>query len=247
MAGLPVCAADLSPQLQAVRALVENKKYAEAIAQYEKLLQEASRPLQGPVQFEIAALHATMGNADRALAMMDQAVQSGFDDCLAIAQRQELKLIQGDPRFLQPVSRIRISEPDRKELFWLKAEILNVSHDTKMMITENVNRVDTGITVVPQSLVPVRETSSPGVLFHRELLRMMQQSQIRYVFEADKLRMRHVTNMRIITGGASAQQVAISLRFAASNAEERKRSIEARKFSLSPATDPTPRPCSDYK
>ncbi len=60
VAGLPVRAADLSPQLQAVRALVENKKYVEAIAQYERLLQEAPRPLQGPVQFEIAALHAAV-------------------------------------------------------------------------------------------------------------------------------------------------------------------------------------------
>ncbi len=240
--GLPQPATDVAQQLQTVKELVEAKKFAEAIAEYETLLRDAPKPLHGPMQFEIAALHAVLGNRDRALLLMHQAVQSGFDDCAAV-QREELKPLRGDPGFNELFSRIRISEADLKELSWLKMELMNVSHDTRMMIAENVNRVDTGITFVAQSVIPVRETASPGVLFNRELLEMMHQRQRRYVLEADKLRMSHVTKMTIISGARSAQEVALSSSYAQRNAEQRKRAIEARKFTLSPGVGTAPRPC----
>ncbi len=74
---------------------------------------------------------------------------------------------------------------------------------------------------------------------------MMHQLQRQYVFEADKLRIRHLTNMTIISGGASYEQVARSSRLAALAAEERKRAIEARKFTLPPGMGTTLRSCSE--
>lgn len=245
--GVPLPGDDLSQQLLTVRQLVEGKKYGEAIEAYEKVLQEAPKSLQGPVQFEMAVLQAAMGNTDRSLAMMEQAIQSGFDDCLAIQLQEELKALRSNARFNELCSHVRVSEADLKELYWLKAEILNVSHETKMMIMANVNRVDSGITAISQSPIPARETTSPGVFFNRELLRMMHQLQKRYVFEADKARMRHLTTMTIISGGASYEQVARSSRLAELAAEERKRAIETRKFTLLPGVGTTPRSCSDYK
>ncbi len=241
--GTPVRAADYSQQLLAIMELVEAKNYTAAIAGYEKFLQQAPKSLQGPVQFEIASLHAALGNRDRALAMMEQAIQSGFDDCLAIEQYEEWKSIKSDPRFRQLHSRVRVSEADLKELSWMKAEIQNIQHDTKMMITQNINRVDAGMTAIPQSTVPTRETASPGVLFNREVLKVMHLVQRHYVFESDKARMGHVTNMTIISGGPSYEQVARSARFADLAAEERKRAINARKFSLPPGVGTTPRSC----
>ncbi|MGE5358091.1 MAG: tetratricopeptide repeat protein [Bacteroidales bacterium] len=246
LGGLPAPATDLVQQLQAVRDLVQAKKFAEAITEYEKLLRDAPKSLQGPIQFEIAALHAVLGNRDRALVLMDQAVQSGFDDCAAV-EREELKPLGSDLALDELFSRIRISEADLRELSWLKTELLNVSHETKMMITENTTRVDTGITVVSQSAMPVRDTDSPGVLFNRELLKMMHQAQRRYVMEADKLRMSHVTKMTIISGARSAQQVALSSSYAQRNAEQRKLAIDARRFALVPGVGTTPRPCSAWK
>ncbi len=246
LGGLPQPAANLVQQLQGVQELIDAKKFAEAIAEYEKVLRDAPKPLQGPMEFEIATLHTMLGDTDRALRLIDQAIQSGFDDCPAV-RRDQLKAFRSDPGFNDMVSRIRISEADLKELYWLKAELLNVSHDTKMMITENINRVDAGMTVVLQSPIPVRETASPGVLFNRELLKMMHQSQRRYVLQADKLRLSHVTKMTIISGGPSAQQVALSSSYAQGNAEARKRAIDARKFALPPGVGTTPRPCSAWK
>ncbi len=246
LGGLPLPAIDLVQQLQAVKELVDAGKFPEAIAEYEKLLKDAPRSLQGPVEFEIAALHAVLGNRDRALALMEQAVQSGFDDCGAV-QREELKALRSDSGVNELMSRIRVSEADLKELYWLKAELLNVSHETKMMIAENMNRVDGGMTVVSQSAIPIRETSSPGVLFNRELLKMMHQRQRWYVLQADKLRIGHVTKMTIISGAPSAQRVTLSSTYAQRSAVERKRAIDARRFALTPGTGTTPRPCGAWE
>jgi hypothetical protein len=198
------------------------------------------------MEFEIATLHMLLGNRDRALGLIGQAVQSGFDDCGA-PQREALNALRSDSGFTEMVSRMRISEADLNELRWLKTELLNVSHETKMMITENINRVDGGMTVVWQSAIPVRETSSPGVLFNRELLRMMHQRQRGYVLQADKLRISHVTKMTIISGGPSAQQVSLSSAYAQRSAEERKRAIDARRFAVPPGVGATPRPCGAWK
>ena len=243
--GLLLPAEDLSQQLLIIKQLVEGKEYAEAIVAYENLLQKAPQSLRGSVQFEIAGLYAALGNTDRSLAIMEQAIQSGFDDCLAIQQNEKLNAAGSDPRFKEFYSRVRVSEADLKELYWLKAEIQNVSHETKIMIMANTNRMDGGITVIPQSAVPARETVSSGVLFNRELLRMMHQLQRQYVFEADKARIRHVTTMITISGRASYEQMARSSRLAALAAEERKRAIEARKFSLPPGMGAIPRSCSE--
>ncbi len=243
---LPLPATDLIPRLQGVQELIDAKKFTEAIAEYEKVLRDAPRSLQGPMEFEIATLHTMLGNRDRAMWLIDQAIQSGFDDCAAV-QREQLKGLRNESGFNEMVSRMRISEADLNELYWLKAELLNVSHETKMMIVENTNRVDGGMTVVSQSAIPIRETASPGVLFNRELLRMMHQRQRRYVLQADKLRISHVTKMTIISGGPSAQQVALSSSYAQRSAVERKRAIDARGFALSPGMGTTPRPCGAWK
>lgn len=238
-----VLAADYSQELFTILQLVQNKKYSEAIAGYEKFLQQAPKSLQGPVQFEIASLHALLGDKEGALTAMAQAIQSGFDDCLAVQQYEEWKPFRTDPRFNELKSRMRISGADSKEILWLKAEFENVSHDTKMMIIENTNRVDGDMTSVPQSTIPVRETSSPGVLFNRELVKMQHQAQRSYVLQADQARIRHVTNMAIISGPPSYDRVAISSRIADSAAEQRRLAIQARRFTVPAGVGTTPQPC----
>ena len=59
--------------------------------------------------------------------------------------------------------------------------------------------------------------------------------------------MRHLTSMRIISGGPSYEQVARSSRLAELAAEEQRRAVEARKFTLPPGLGTTPRSCSEYK
>jgi hypothetical protein len=240
-------AADEWQQLRPILELVRNKQYPEAITGYEKYLQQGPKALRGQVEFEIATMHSALGNTQRALIVLEQAIQSGFDNCIAIQQDADLKPIRNDPRFQELYARVRISEADLKELYWLKAEMQNIGHDTNMMITENMTRADGGITIVSRSMVPVRETASPGVLFYREMVKVSQQQQTEYVFQADKARIRHITNMAIISGGSSSQVAARSSYLAARSAEERKRAIDARRFSLPPEAGTTPRPCGEWR
>jgi hypothetical protein len=243
----PFVAAEEWQQLLPILELVGNKQYPEAIAGYEKYLQQAPKALRGPVTFEIATMHSALGNTERALVMLEQAIQSGFDDCIAIQQDADLKPIRNDPRFQELYSRVRISGADLKELYWLKSEVQNISHDTKMMITENTARADGGSTIFTQSIIPIRETASPGVLFKREIVKVAQQKQREYVLAADKARIGHLTRMTIISGGASSERAARSSYIARRAAEERMRAIDARKFSLAPEAGATPRPCGEWK
>jgi hypothetical protein len=236
-----------SDQLIQILQLVDEKKYAEAIEGYEKFLQSAPKPLHGPVQFEMATLHAGLGETEKALKMMQKSIESGFDDCIAVAQYTEWKSIKSNPQFQSLHEKIRISEADLKELYWLKAEIEHVNHDTKMMITENMNRKDTHLTTIPQSGLPVRPTSSTGVLFNRELLKIMHEVQRFYVMQSDQARMEHVTAMAMIAGGTSQEQILESARLADLAAQERQRAIQARKFSLPPGAGTTPRSCAEWK
>jgi hypothetical protein len=246
--GIVADAAVDSDQLIQILQLVDEKKYAEAIAGYEKFLQSAPKPLHGPVQFEMATLHAGLGNTEKALKMMQQSIESGFDDCIAVAQYTEWKSIQSNPQFQTLHGKIRISEADLKELYWLKAEIEHVNHDTKMMITENMNRKDTHMTTIPQSELPLRPTASSGVLFNRELLKIMHEVQRFYVMQSDKARMEHVTAMSVIAGGGTSEaEILQSARLADHAAQERQRAILARKFSLPAAAGTTPRSCAEWK
>jgi hypothetical protein len=238
--------ADYSDQLFEIMQVVDEKKYAEAISGYEKFLKTAPQSLHGAVQFEIATLRAALGQKDPALSQMEQAVQSGFDDCLAAVQYDEWKPFRADARFTDLFQKAQISEADLQELHWLKSEIEHVNHDTKMMITENTNRMDTNFTVIPQSQIPNRSTTSSGVLFNREILKMMHEVQRSFVMQSDTARIEHVTSMAIISGGTSSEQILESSRLASHAAEERKGAIQGRRFLASASAGTAPRSCSDW-
>jgi hypothetical protein len=116
-----------------------------------------------------------------------------------------------------------------------------------MMITENTNRMDTGITAIPQSEIPIRKTTSPAVLFNREMLKTIHEVQRYYVAESDKARMEHVGTMGVISGGTSSQEMLESARLADQAADERKRAIQQRRFSLPPNAGTTSQVCSELQ
>jgi hypothetical protein len=239
--------ADLSKELFPILQLVDEKKYDEAIAGYENLLKSVPANLAGPIRFEIASLYAAKEDQNRPFALFTQAVENGFDDCIAPGQYEEWKPLRNDPRMNALFSKMQISEADLKELFWLRSEIEHVIHDTKMMITENTNRMDTGITAIPQSEIPIRKTTSPAVLFNREMLKTIHEVQRYYVAESDKARMEHVGTMGVISGGTSSQEMLESARLADQAADERKRAIQQRRFSLPPNAGTTSQVCSELQ
>jgi hypothetical protein len=150
-----------------------------------------------------------------------------------------------NPKATQALAGMRIAEADFRELIWLKSKVEHAEHDARMMITENVNRVDQQPTEVPQAQLPTRPTTSAGVLYWRQQLLLMQRAQREFVERSDEERMTHAATMGVIAGAPGAAALE-SARRARAAAEARKAEIHKRAFV--PVTTPSDRtkPCSEW-
>ena len=235
-------------ELLKISQLTDNKQYREAINGYKSLQAQPTTPawLKAGSEYEIAEIYAVLNDPVNAIAAFGRSVQLGFDDCITPRGSERLAAILKNPKANEALATMKISEADFRELIWLKAEVQNAHHDAKMMIIENTNRLDTQITQVPQSQLPVRSTNSAGVLYWRQLLLMVQKIQRYYVGQADLQRMKHVTTMAIIRGGSSASAAAESARRAQAAAQSRE--AEIRKRAFAPMSTPSGRvmPCSEW-
>jgi len=92
----PVVAADEWQQLLPILELVGNKQYPEAIASYEKYLQQAQRLCGAPWNLKLPPCTPRWEYRAGAV-MLEQAIQSGFDDCISIQQDADLKPIRNHP------------------------------------------------------------------------------------------------------------------------------------------------------
>ena len=227
--------------------LTDNKEYQEAITVYKRLQAQPATPgwLKAASEYEMAELYGAMNETDNAIAALGRAVQLGFDDCITPRSAERLASVLKDPRANQVLGGMKISDGDFRELVWLRAEAQNVHHDARTMIIENTNRLDHGITEIPQSHVPTHPTSSAGVMYWRLQVLAVQKIQRDYVRRADLSRMKHVTTMGIISGGISASATLESARRAQAAAESRKAAIRSRAFVPVTTSAGRPRPCPE--
>jgi hypothetical protein len=131
-------------------------------------------------------------------------------------------------------------------LFWLKSEMSNLEHDIKMMITENINRLDSDFTETPQSQIPSRQTSSPSVLYARKNVMLMQQIQKTYVKQSDEERIQHNATMGVINSAPDQQAILISKQQAAERADARRKAISQRTYKQLPGNSNELKTCSSY-
>jgi hypothetical protein len=121
---------------------------------------------------------------DRALAHLDAAVTAGFNDCVAL-HAAALRPLHEDPRFRAIYQRIRITAADLDELAWIHQEMHLMSRDAARASTENIGRLDTGISRLPQAFVPTRVPNTPGVLIARIDLAATQTTLQRAIMKAE--------------------------------------------------------------
>ena len=138
-----------------------------------------------------------------------------------------------------------ITEADLRELVWLKSEVEHAEHDARMMITDNINRVDQQATEIPQAQLPSRPTTSAGVLYWRSQLLLIQRAQREFVKKSDEERMVHAATMGVISG-VSQSAVLESARRARAAAESRKVEIGKRAFVPVKTSSDQPKPCSEW-
>jgi hypothetical protein len=239
---------DYIDQLIKLTQLSDNQQYREAINGYKKLESQPGAPdwLKAGSEYEIAELYGELNETDNAIAALNNAVQLGFDDCLTPRASKRLATILKNPKATQALAAMKISEGDFRELVWLKSEVEHAEHDARMMITDNINRVDQQSTEIPQAQLPTRQTHSPGVLYWRQQLLLIQRAQREFVTKSDEERMVHAATMGVING-ASPSAVLESARQARASAESRKAEIRKRAFVPVATSSGRPKPCSEWR
>jgi len=239
---------DYIDQLIKLSQLSDNQQYREAISGYKRLASQPGAPewLKAGAEYEIAELYGELNEIDNAIAALNNAVQLGFDDCLTPRTSKRLATILKNPKTTQVLAGMKITEADFRELVWLKSEVEHAEHDARMMITDNVNRVDQQPTEIPQAQLPTRPTRSAGVLYWRQQLLLIQRAQREFVKNSDEERMAHAATMGVISG-SSQSAVLESARQARASAESRKAEIRKRAFVAVTTSSDSPKPCSEWR
>ena len=239
---------DYIDQLIKLSQLSDNQQYREAINGYKRLESQPGAPewLKAGAEYEVAELYGELNEIDNAIAALNNAVQLGFDDCLTPRTSKRLATILRNPKATQVLARMKITEGDFRELIWLKSEVEHAEHDARMMITDNINRVDQQSTEIPQAELPRRPTHSAGVLYWRQQLLLIQRAQREFVKRSDEERMAHAATMGVISG-SSQSAVLESARQARASAESRKAEIRKRAFVGVTTSSDSPKPCSEWR
>src|ERR1044071_2545649 len=247
-AGVAHAQQDYLDELIKLSELSSSKQYREAIDGYKRLESQPGAPnwLKAGSEYEIAELYGQLNDTDNAIAALNNAVQLGFDDCLAPRSSKPLATVLKDPRATQVLAGMKITEGDFRELVWLKSEVEHADHDARMMITANINRLDQQFTEIPQAQLPTRPTHSAGVLYWRQQLLMIQKVQRQFVMKSDQERIKHAATMAVL-GGTSQSAVLESARQALAAAESRKAEILKRAFVPVPTSSAAPKPCSELR
>ena len=214
---------DYIDQLIKLTELSDNQQYREAINGYKRLESQPGAPawLKAGSEYEIAELYAQLNETDNAIAALNNAVRLGFDDCLTPRTSKRLATILKNPKAIEVLAGMKITEGDFRELVWLKSEVEHAEHDARMMITDNINRVDQQSTDIPQAQLPTRPTRSAGVLYWRQQLLLIQRAQREFVKKSDEERMVHAATMGVINGASSSAALE-SARQARATAESRR-------------------------
>jgi len=238
---------DYIDQLIKLSELSSNQQYREAINGYKKLQAQPGAPawLMAGSEYEIADLYGALNENDNAITALSRAAQLGYDDCLSPRASEHLSTILTSPKATQALAEMKITEADFRELVWLKSEVEHAEHDARLMITDNINRVDQQATEIPQAQLPTRPTTSAGVLYWRQQLLLIQRAQREFVTKSDKERMVHAATMGVIAGG-SQSAVLESARQAQATAESRRAEIRKRAFVPPASSTDRAKPCSEW-
>jgi hypothetical protein len=239
---------DYIDQLIKLSELSDNQQYREAINGYKRLASQPGAPgwLKAGAEYEIAELYGELNETENAIAALNNAVQLGFDDCLTPRTSKRLATILKNPKATQVLASMKITEGDFRELAWLKSEVEHAEHDARMMITENINRVDQQSTEIPQAQLPTRPTHSAGVLYWRQQLLLIQRAQREFVKKSDEERMAHAATMGVISGASSSAALEFA-RQARAIAESRKAEIRKRAFVPMATSSDQLKPCSEWR
>ncbi|MFF7776534.1 hypothetical protein ACFZCG_19175 [Streptomyces tanashiensis] len=177
----------------------------------------------------LSGLALIRGQVDRAVAHLEAAVAAGYNDCVALHAGPSLPLHQV-PRFRALYQRMRITQDDFDELVWLHQEMRTAVRDAQDAMVDNIGRLDTGVSPLPQAPLPTREPHTQGVLATRVDLAALQTGLQRAALKAEFQRSSGNTSLDLIDGSWDHPRARLDAWHADASDTRRQRAAEARAF-----------------
>lgn len=190
----------------------------------------------------LGGLACAHGQADRAVLHFDAAVAAGYNDCVAL-HVAPVRPLHGDPRFQALYRRIRVTQADLDEFFWLHQEMRNMSREAQQMTVDNIGRLDTGVSVLPQAPMPTRAPDTPGVLITRLDLSATGTALRQVVMKAEFQRSSGNTGLGLVDDTWDHPHAGYDARHADELDQRRLRAAEARAFVERPGVGTALAPC----
>lgn len=245
-------------QLVQASSLASSGDYTQAFSIFQKVLQQSPPQwVQNCAYSEMSIAYIRQNKVNDCLNALENAVANGFNNFILIHEVPEFRPLFTNPRFQEIYGKMRISEADMKEFYWIYSEIQSVNHETTMLITENMGRPDDQYTAIYPSQIPNRIPQSSTVLALRELLQVVQNNQKANVLQSDMSRISHNMNMNIINnmGGSEdantrywkeqekQNKILNSIQQANQRAQQRQNAVQQRRFVLPANTSTVLQPC----
>ncbi|MFE7562907.1 hypothetical protein [Kitasatospora sp. NPDC057500] len=190
----------------------------------------------------LAGMACVQGQADLAILHLEAAVSGGFNDCVSLHTPPVLPL-HHDPRFQALYGRMRITQADLDEFFWMHQEMQLMMRDAQQASLDNMSRYDSGVSLLPQAPLPTREPNTIGVLITRIDLAAAQSALQQAAVKADFQRSSANTSLSLIDDTWDYARARRDARSADALDSQRLRASEARAFVERPGADTTLVPC----
>ncbi|MFJ9822809.1 hypothetical protein ACIRSU_00355 [Streptomyces sp. NPDC101160] len=190
----------------------------------------------------LGVLACVNGQRDQAVLHFDAAVTAGYNDCVTL-HADPIRALHDDPRFRALYQRMRITAADLDELFWLHQEMQIMSREAQQASVDNIGRLDTGVSPLPQAPMPTREPNTLGVLITRIDLAATQTALQQTVLKAEFQRSSGNTSLSLIDDSWDDPRARLDAWHADELDSRRLRAAEARAFVERPGADTTLVPC----
>ncbi|MEV4428727.1 hypothetical protein ACN9M0_28575 [Streptomyces sp. R-07] len=197
----------------------------------------------------VAAGHACLGDVaclqgqtDLAVFHFDAAVAAGYNDCVAL-HVAPIRPLHRDPRFQALYQRMRVTQADLDEFFWLHQEMQTMVREAQDASVDNLGRLDTGVSLLPQAPLPTREPNTPGVLITRIDLAAAQTALQQTALKAEFQRSAGNTSLSLIDDSWDYTRARRDAWYADDLDSRRQRAAEARAFVERPGAGTVLVPC----
>ncbi|MFF9199875.1 hypothetical protein ACF09L_32190 [Streptomyces sp. NPDC014779] len=190
----------------------------------------------------LGGLAHTHGQTDRALFHYEAAVAAGYNDCVAF-HAPPMHPLHHDPRFQALYRRMRVTEADLDELLWLHREMQIAVRDAQTATIDDIGRLDTGVSLLPQAPLPTRAPHTPGVLITRIDLAAVQTALQRAAVKAQFMRSSGNTSLRLIDDTWDDPRATRDAWYADERENRLRQAAEARAFVARPGAGTTLVPC----